>query len=780
VEIFFQDTEDIKSLGEMGLPLEEGYVTKDKSIIFFVSENQFSKIQQSGFGYKVLIDDWGEHYRKRQSLSRNQKQQVITNSRVRYGVQGFEYGSMGGFYTIEEVYSELDSMFQNYSNIITEKYSIGQTLEEREIYVAKISDNPNVDEDEPEVFLNSLIHAREPQGMMTLMYYMYYLLENYGTDPEVTYLVDNREIYFLPIMNVDGYQYNIDQNPAGGGMWRKNRRENEDGSYGVDLNRNWGYKWGYDDVGSSPDPSDATYRGTDPFSEPAAQVVKEFVENRNFKTALNYHTYSNLLIFPWGYINKETPDSAVFRDFASDMTAFNGYTYGTSGDILYEVNGDTDDWMYGEQNSKNKIISMTPEVGGYSDGFWPAQSRIYPLAQENLEPNLYITWAAGGFVNLVKKEFSQSEFNPGDEVILNVEIKNKGLSALDDINFELRAVDEKAKIIEGKYSIDSLKARTSMEMDHDFTFKIDKTTQVEDVVELEFVSYAGDIPMSSDTIKLNIGTPIALFENKAEDLSVWEVTSNNSFTSWDTTHSEFYSDSSAFTESPNGIYSNNASTTLTLTEEIELPADLKPKLGFWTKFDIESDWDCGQVEITSDGGSSWKAIGGEHSNIGTGDGEQPQGEPVYDGIQNIWVYEVLDLEEYAGENVKLRFTFNSDTYITQDGWYIDDIKVFYYALISSADSEQKQPLNFALEQNYPNPFNPSTRISYTIPKDNMVSLKIFNTLGQKIAEVVNEYQKAGNYSVNLSTENLNLSSGIYFYKLETGKYSQTKKMVILQ
>jgi murein tripeptide amidase MpaA len=96
-------------------------------------------------------------------------------------------------------------MYLQYPNIVTQKFSVGLSIENRPIYAVKISDNPTINESEPQVHMNSLIHAREPQAMMTIMYYMYYLLENYGTDPEVTYLVNNREIYFIPCINPDGY-----------------------------------------------------------------------------------------------------------------------------------------------------------------------------------------------------------------------------------------------------------------------------------------------------------------------------------------------------------------------------------------------------------------------------------------------------------------------------------------------------------------------------------------------------------------------------------------------
>jgi len=165
--------------------------------------------------------------------------------------------------------AELDEMTNLYPNLISAKYTIGntQTIEGRDVYAIKISDNPGINEDEPEVLYTALIHAREPAAMQQLIWYMWYLLENYGTNDEITYLVDNLEMYFVPVVNPDGYEYNHSTDPNGGGMWRKNKRDNNGGGFseyndGVDLNRNFGYNWGYDDSGSSPDPTSQTYRGT--------------------------------------------------------------------------------------------------------------------------------------------------------------------------------------------------------------------------------------------------------------------------------------------------------------------------------------------------------------------------------------------------------------------------------------------------------------------------------------------------------------------------------------
>ena len=272
VKIYINDKSDYSTLQSAGLEIDHAFWGKDNSLIVYLSDLQFNRLQLTNFKYDVLIDDWFDHYSTQSKLTENEKLSFIQKSKDEFGVEGFGYGSMGGFFTMNEVYTRLDSMFTLYPNIITQKFSIGNTIEGRPIYVVKISDNPNINESEPQVYFNALIHAREPQAMMTVMYYMYYLLENYGIDPEVTYLVNNREIYFQPIVNPDGYEYNRSTNPNGGGMFRKNRRLNGDGSYGVDLNRNFGFQWGYDNSGSSPTPSSETYRGTAPFSEPEIQI----------------------------------------------------------------------------------------------------------------------------------------------------------------------------------------------------------------------------------------------------------------------------------------------------------------------------------------------------------------------------------------------------------------------------------------------------------------------------------------------------------------------------
>ncbi|HEX9739668.1 MAG TPA: M14 family zinc carboxypeptidase, partial [Ignavibacteriaceae bacterium] len=219
VKIYLQDKESVKQLQQMGLEFDHAEVTKDNAIIVFISDAEFNILKTSGFNYEIIIEDWFEHYNNRPQLTEDEKNAFIKESVNEFRVSGFGYGSMGGYYTLAEAIAELDTMRMLYPNFITAKQSIGNTIEIRPTYMVKISDNPDVSENEPRVLYTALHHAREPQSMMQMIYFMYYLLENYNSDPSVQYLVNNRELFFIPVVNPDGYEYNRSTNPNGGGFW---------------------------------------------------------------------------------------------------------------------------------------------------------------------------------------------------------------------------------------------------------------------------------------------------------------------------------------------------------------------------------------------------------------------------------------------------------------------------------------------------------------------------------------------------------------------------------
>ncbi|HEX9751461.1 MAG TPA: M14 family zinc carboxypeptidase [candidate division Zixibacteria bacterium] len=339
-----------------------------------VDAAQLASLRADGFDISVEIADWYDHYAKL-----------------------YPQKTMGGFKTYAEAITVLDSVHAAFPSITTAKFSIGQSFEGREIWAIKVSDNPEVDEDEIEVLINGLHHAREPITVEVVLETLRRLTRDYGTDPLTTLLVDNREVFLIPVVNPDGYEYNRTIAPFGGGMWRKNRNNSNGSNIGVDLNRNYGHNWGYDNNGSSSNTGSEVYRGPSAFSEPETQAMRDFVNSRQFVFALNYHSYSDLYLWPWGYDFVYTPEHDFFQYIGDSLASFNGYTPQVGWE-LYRTNGDSDDWMYGDTDDHEKIYSFTPEVGGPSDNFWPSPVSIPGLINENQGPNFTIIgWEVADF-----------------------------------------------------------------------------------------------------------------------------------------------------------------------------------------------------------------------------------------------------------------------------------------------------------------------------------------------------------------------------------------------
>lgn len=668
IKVYLTNSEDIGILASTGAALDEAWFDKkNKSLSLFVSGEELNKINNLPLKTEILIENWQQHFNNRSQVNDSELRIQRSLSKNKFNVSGFGFGSHAGFYTVEEVYNKLDSMRLKYPSLITSKVQIGTTVQGRPIYAVKISDSPDMDEEEPEVFYNSMIHAREPQGMMVLMYFMYYLLENYSIDPEVTYLVNNRELYFVPVINVDGYKKNIYDSPAGGGMYRRNLN-------GVDLNRNFGYQWGYDNFGSSPYSTSETYRGPSSFSEPETRAIRDFCNAREFKSALNYHTFSNLLISPWGYVNQESPDSLIFRDFSAEMTKYNYYAWGTAGDLLYNTNGDADDWMYGEQVSKSKIISMTPEVGSNMDGFWPAKNRIFPLAQENLYPNLYLAWTAGAYVVLSDYYLSKEYFNPGETIEITPVFTNKGLGDAGQFTAEIISLNENAVIEIAELSFAGLNSRNKIQSPSSFRVNISQSASVVDNLPLVIKVKTGNQYISADTIFIQPGIPQVIYDDTTTVITSGWTTGSI----WSITTSDFHTPPGCYTDSKSGLYRNGMNASLIMKNQVDLKGYFNPVLSFYTKYDIERGWDYGQVKVSTNNGFSWTALKGRHTHPGN---TYQVSEPVYDGQQSDWVKEEINLNAYSGSKIKIRFDLITDAATQKDGWYIDDIKIIYYAVL---------------------------------------------------------------------------------------------------
>jgi hypothetical protein len=258
--------------------------------------------------------------------------------------------------------SEILQIMKKFSSVyphLTKMVSIGKSLEGRDIWAMKISDNPELNESgEPAVLFNSMHHAREVMTPEVSLDIIEQLLENYGIETEVTEWVNSIEIWVIPMFNVDGNNkmWNHDS------WWRKNTR----GGYGVDLNRNYPTGWNKC-KGSSGRRRSQTYRGESPGSEPETQAMMNFIENIRPVFDISYHAYSELVIYPFGCSPERTPTKDVVETIGKELATKLNYQAGTAWELLYNADGGDIDWMY----DAFQVIPYVIELNSRKEGFHP-------------------------------------------------------------------------------------------------------------------------------------------------------------------------------------------------------------------------------------------------------------------------------------------------------------------------------------------------------------------------------------------------------------------------
>ncbi len=748
-KIFYTAKSDMELLLSNGIAVDHGIHKKNIFIESIFSSVEISKAKQLGFKVAVIIDDMQKHIAERKQIKNNNNAscQTVNNSYVT--PVNFELGSMGGFYTYAQMLQELDDMHALYPNLITVKTPIDTyvTFENRPIYSVKISDNPTMDEAEPEMLFSAIHHAREPASMQQLIFYMWYLLENYTTNTEIQAIVDNTEQFFIPVLNVDGYIYNETTNPNGGGYWRKNRRNNGDGSFGVDNNRNYSYHW--NELGVSSSPNGQTWPGTASFSEPENQAMKWFCEQHNFVMVLNNHSYSGLLLYPFGYeTNTPTVENALFDSISELMVSQNGYVNQISAD-LYPASGNSDDWMYADTSTKNKIYAMTPEVG-YS--FWPAENTIIPLCKSMQFHNIT---AAHLITNYATLEDKSPTFI--SSVTGNFEYSIKRLGLQEPANFTVSIVPISSNIT----NVGSMQSHNTMShlqtINAMYPYTLDANIQPGDSIEYKLIVNNGSFNSEQIITKI-FGTPQVIFTDLANSVT------NYNATSWDITISDYYSANSSITDSPVGNYGDNLNNFIELTNAIDLSQATNVNVSFYAKWDIETAWDYVQFEISKDNGATWIAQCGKYTkhavpNQGIGS------EPMYDGLQNNWVKEEINLSDYLGEQIKFRFQLFSDGNTTKDGFYFDDFKVEVINANPAVIIENE----LAHISIYPNPV--TSILTLEIPNINdIIFVKIYTVNGQLIQSKEVDKKVA---TINMNT----FSDGVYFVKLESNHIAKMYRII---
>lgn len=763
----------IESVVALGLECDHGAYAPGKHLINDFSAAEIERLTENNIPFEILIDDVVAWYQER-NLSGE-----LFSAQIREGscgevatLPGSQYttpvnysnGSIGGYLLYQEVLDQLDLMATTFPNLITPRDTIGDfvTYDGNKIFWMTISDNPTLNEDEPEILYTSLHHSREMNSVTQLIFYMWYLLENYETDQHVKYLVDNTKMYFIPIVNPDGYLYNEISEPNGGGLWRKNRFPGPNNTHGVDLNRNYGYQWGINDQGSSPNPGSDVYRGSGPFSEVETQAVKFFTEDKNFEIALNAHTFSNLLIRP--ELTDES-DLTTYNNFGEILTRENDYLFGTDLETVgYAVNGDSDAWMYHEETDKPKIFAMTPEVGPEEYGFWPPESAIIELNKANMTLNLTAA-------NLLLDYISWVDNNPKTLTdatgMMNFDLKQYGLRPGEN-TVSIEAVSSNLSVDANPITINIANSETA-DFDVNYTITPDMGETVSNIVFT--INIDNGIFTRKDTINKRYinGIPQNIVMDDASDLTNWTSTGD-----WGLTDQIAYSPETSITDSPNGQYENNAENELFLTPTIDLTNASSAQINFWAIWQIETDYDYVQVMAKPINQNEWTALCGDYTNTGVADQTGAEGMPVYDGTQSDWVNETMPLDDFLGEEINIKFRLISDQFVQEGGFAFDDFRVDIYD--NTTPTEELFSSNTRLDI-YPNPVKDLVTVELTSSEYRSSTIaNLTNSLGQIIKSKSFDQLAEGRHRFEWNTEDL--PSGVYFVTVEQdGQLVVTKKVV---
>jgi murein tripeptide amidase MpaA len=382
VRVQVRSAQDLMTLNSLSDDVWTESVRRGGHADIRVTPEQFAVVTQSGLKYQVLIND---------------VQQAIdaetAEVRARAGVDDPTW------YTNYHNYADNKTYCQNLAAAyptLCQYFVAGTSYQGRDIYGLRIT-GPGSTANRPASLWWGGQHAREWITVPVTEYAAEQLLTQYTTNPHIQFLVNNIEFIFVPIMNADGYDYTWTNNR----LWRKNRRPLTgacSAQVGVDLNRNWGYQWGIAGPATSGQCSSDTYYGPSAFSEPETQVMRNLIQgNPRIKTTMDWHSYSELVMSPWGYTSALPTPPSVAQDFQSmdnQMSAAImavhgvGYLAGPINTTIYAASGTSVDWAYGVQGIKAFTVELR-DTGTY--GFLLPTDQITPTCEETFAAFMVLT-----------------------------------------------------------------------------------------------------------------------------------------------------------------------------------------------------------------------------------------------------------------------------------------------------------------------------------------------------------------------------------------------------
>ncbi len=719
------------------LDLESALIKNGEWVEVIVNSTELEKIKSAKLNFELLVLN--------NKPTENENNKDLTNSLQ--SAKYFKYGKLGGFYTLSEAVATYDSLMSKFPDLI-EKISIGKSVQNRDIWSYKLHDKLN-SKDTVSTLMTALHHAREPLGLTTLTYFVCELLEKYEQgDFAAKHLLSNLQIFIVPVINPDSYLANQTGDSTGGGMIRKNQRYNNSGKYiGTDLNRNYGpySMWDATIGGSSILETDETYRGTAPFSEPETMAIRNLALQHNFKTAINYHSYGDMVIHPWNAYQINS-DSSLYQSYCLNSTELNRYIYGWDvRSVGYFARGNSDEWFYSTDLNKKRTLSVTPEIGKTKNGFWGyTRADILRYGIDNLAMNYNVLWSANDNVVVYSSEYN-CEKNE-----IKVKLRNIGTEKSKNTNLVINA-DNSFLNIDKEFLIFSLEKN----QDTILTLPISYLTGFENAtkVNLSLVYLKEGKIYRSQAFAIALGNckNNYLFRNN-------EISSDWLSNTWGL-ELDLQTKTLVLNDSPYTTYKDSAKTYLTYDKSITLSSDTVYNFVFDTRWNIEREFDFATIEIFSSKSNSWKSLTTSRTVAGSNayKSAQPTGSIGLHGNINEWIRQSCVLEDYSGANVKFRFGVVSDGGNHFEGFYLKDIRIEKFAkkLLTDVLEEQKNNTTYY--------FIANDRINFNEPQN----VEIVNLLGAKVKTFENTKE------IDLSP----LESNVYFLILNNSNEQTVIKYI---
>ena len=731
---------------------------------------------------------------------------------------------LDAYHTYDELTTELRNLALQYPEICL-LVSIGKSVLGRDLWMMKISDNVTVEEYEPEFKYISTMHGNEPLGMELCLYLIHHLLENYNIDSRVTNLVDETEIWIMPLMNPDGYVSRQRQN-----------------ANGYDLNRNF------------PDRISDPVNTTDG-REPETQAVMNFSNSHSFVLSANFHTGALVVNYPYdsnqlgNYVYTACPDDALFIKLSRTYSRHNPRMWNsayfpdgiTNGALWYVIYGGMQDWNYVWMGCNEVTIEL-------SDNKFPDVSLLPSLWDDNRESMLSymeaIHWGVRGIVSdaytgqplaasievvgIDHTVFSDPDLGdyyrmllPGEYALrfsaegyitrelTNIPVQKDHITYL-DVQLIPNSGLTITGTIENLITGDPIPARLEFDGNFQLSTLADSTSGS---FQISVPADSYQVRISNDRFVTVIDT-LVVTENMSLsyqlrpytyvlDLSFeqddGDLIPGDSLWQWGEPQygaGKSYAGLKVWATNLTGSYPNNADAKLVLPAVV-LPDVAGLLFSFWHWMEAEIDslapslaYDGGIVEISSDNGASWRQImpwdGYSHTiSEFIESGPFSAGTLVFSGKHG-WQEQNFDLTAYRGKTAKFRFRFGTDADNDQPyaGWYIDNVAVRYPTVVSGiAGPKNALPDYFSLSPNYPNPFNSGTKFTFTLPENQHVSISIYNLTGQLVRVLVDSEFLPGRYQISWDGTDLNelpVASGLYIIRLKSGNHLLTRKALLLR